>query len=153
MRRSDVTFETVAHVHRAVWRNASLFQRGIAYYQLRCYRAALDDYASAHDLDPASASADNALAWVLATCPDASLRDGPRALEAARRACERAGWKNPFFLGTLAASCAETGDFKAAVEWQKKALEFADLYGPEETTRARQRLKLYESRHPHRDPT
>ncbi|HEY4310124.1 MAG TPA: tetratricopeptide repeat protein [Pirellulales bacterium] len=68
----------------------------------------------------------NNLAWVLATSPDEGLRNGSRAIELAKRACEVTEYKQPHILSTLAAGYAETGDFTTAVEWSKKALELGD---------------------------
>lgn len=55
-------------------------------------------------------------AWLLATHPDDTLRDGPRAIELARRAGEEAQ-----ALRSLAAALAETGRFDEALETLAKA--------------------------------
>jgi len=68
----------------------------------------------------------NNLAWVLATSPDAKLRDGRRAIELAEKACELSEYKLAHILSTLAAAYAETGDFDRAVEWSTKAVELGD---------------------------
>jgi len=127
------------------------YRRGVARSLNGQYAPAAEDYAAAVKLDPKSLYACNALAWLRATCPDAGLRDGGRALVHAKEACALTEWKNPYCLGTLAAACAEAGDFKRAVEWQKKALEFGSAYGPEESVRGRERLRLYESGRPYRE--
>jgi tetratricopeptide (TPR) repeat protein len=100
--------------------------------------------------DPDDASALNGLAWVLASCPDASLRDGKMAVETATRACELSKWTEASFLDTLAAAYAETGDYPSAVRWQREAI--AKL-SPDDPTRAEfsDRLQLYESNKPYRD--
>jgi tetratricopeptide (TPR) repeat protein len=111
---------------------------------------ALEDYNEAARLSPRSAAAHNGRAWVLATCPADSLRKPREAVEAARLACELTGWKNPDYLDTLAAACAASGDFTAAVKWQKKALEdptFARRKGKS----ANVRLKLYQEGKPYRE--
>jgi hypothetical protein len=51
------------------------------------------------------------------------VRDGKRAVEQAKRACELSGWKEPFFQEALAAAYAECGDFEKALEWQNKAIK------------------------------
>jgi hypothetical protein len=66
---------------------------------------------------------------MLATCPEAGFRDGPRAVSLARRACEATDWKHPYYLGTLGATLAEIGDFDEAARWQAEALA---LYPAEE---------------------
>ena len=48
---------------------------------------------------------------MLATSPDAKLRNGRRAIELATRACELTKYKAAYILSTLAAAYAETGDF------------------------------------------
>jgi hypothetical protein len=61
-------------------------------------------------------------AWILATCPDAGLRDGEGAVASATRACELSHWKNTEMLQTLAAAYAEAGDFDSAARWYETAL-------------------------------
>jgi hypothetical protein len=56
------------------------------------------------------------------------------------------GWKDAFKLETLAAACAEAGDFAAAVRWQEKALELHTG----DPKPARERLALYRQRRPYR---
>jgi Flp pilus assembly protein TadD len=75
---------------------------------------AIQHYETAIRLKPDHAEAKNNLAWVLATCPDASLRNGPRALELAREAVALSDPPDPAILGTLAAAYAETGQFAEA---------------------------------------
>jgi tetratricopeptide (TPR) repeat protein len=91
----------------------------------------------------------NNRAWVLATCPDAKVRDGAKAVELARQACERTDNLEGMYLDTLAAARAETGKFDEAVKAQEKALEdrsYAKRYGDE----GRARLKLYQQQKPFR---
>ena len=64
--------------------------------------------------------AHNNLAWLLATCPVDGLRNGHEAVEHATWACQATEWSRPHFLGTLAAACAEIGDFDQAVRLQQR---------------------------------
>lgn len=74
-------------------------------------------------------NAQASLAWVLATSPDASLRDGPKAIELAKTVLERAGHANDanliIVLRTLAAGYAESGRFSKAIETAQQALQLA----------------------------
>jgi hypothetical protein len=78
---------------------------------------------------------------VEATCRDAQYRDGKLAVASATRACELTNWQDSSTLGTLAAACAEAGDFAAAVKWQEKAVALTVPPAPAEL--ARERLALY----------
>jgi tetratricopeptide (TPR) repeat protein len=93
----------------------------------------------------------NGLAWVLATCPETSLRDGHKAAETATKACDLTAWKNADPIGTLAAAYAEVGDFDAAVKAQTKAIELLT----DEKTKAdfRTRLAVYQQKQPYRQAT
>lgn len=105
---------------------------------------ALADYREALVLQPELASAHNNLAWFLATCPVDALRSGREAVAHATWACEATGWSNPNCLGTMAAACAEVGDFNQAVQLQRRAIAdpaYRQKYG-EATVTAR--LKQYE---------
>jgi Flp pilus assembly protein TadD len=62
------------------------------------------------------------LAWILATYPDRRLRNGPEAVELARRACEVSGRQVPQYLRTLAEAYIETGDLAKAEEELRAAL-------------------------------
>ena len=66
------------------------------------------------------------LAWLLATCPEETARDGRRAVELARRAIEVSKDHIAFRLDTLAAAYAEMGDLFKAVELQRKAVEVGE---------------------------
>jgi len=98
--------------------------------------------------DPVSA---NNLAWVLATCPDASCRDGKRAVALAERACTATGYRVPTMLDSLAAAYAEAGDFRSAAATAKQALEIVRRNPKAQTHGAELRLKLYEGGQPYRD--
>jgi tetratricopeptide (TPR) repeat protein len=90
------------------------------------------------------------LARVLATAPDAKLRDSKRAVEAAKKAVDMIKYRDGRFLDTLAAAYAEAGDFDKAVEAQQRALDDPD-HMKDDGAGARKRLQLYRDRKPFRD--
>jgi Flp pilus assembly protein TadD len=61
------------------------------------------------------------LAWLLATSPDASLRDGARAVTVAERAATLTSRREPRVLDVLAAALAEAGRFDEAVATAREA--------------------------------
>ncbi|MGH7195040.1 MAG: tetratricopeptide repeat protein [Candidatus Saccharimonadales bacterium] len=117
-------------------------------YLRRCERQeAIAQFRQAIELDPNQSGACNAIGWDLATTLNPKRRDGAIAVEFATKACELTEWKIPTFLDTLAAACAECGDFEAAVKWQTKAieLEFDEKNKEDYGTR----LKLYQVKVPY----
>ena len=62
-----------------------------------------------------------ALAWLLAVCPDASVRNSEEALALATQANRLTGGQEPHVLDTLAAAYAAAGWFPEAVATVRKA--------------------------------
>jgi TPR repeat protein len=93
----------------------------------------------------------NDFAWFLATCPDAAQRNGKQAVEYATKACELTEWKNANFIGTLAAACAEIGNFGAAIKYQKQAMDIPDTDYPDKQQMERS-IELYWHQKPYREP-
>lgn len=69
------------------------------------------------------------LAWVFATYPEASIRNGARALTLAQSALQLSGGANPRILRLVAAAYAENGQFPEAIEAAQKALQWATAQG------------------------
>jgi tetratricopeptide (TPR) repeat protein len=79
------------------------------------WAAARSHCESALGFEPMNPSVLSFVAWVLATCPEATVRDGPRALELSQRAQRLAGGENVSVLPALAASYAEDGQLAQAI--------------------------------------
>ncbi len=62
------------------------------------YAAAIASYRLALKTHPNMSELLNNLAWLLATCPDASLRNGPEAVEIAEKACQLAHYKHAVMI-------------------------------------------------------
>jgi tetratricopeptide (TPR) repeat protein len=82
-------------------------------------------------LAPDSPLALNGLAWLLATYPDAAMRNGPEAVRLAEHACAVASRRNPALLTTLAAAYAEAGRFPEAINAAQEAISLARTAGNE----------------------
>jgi len=86
---------------------------------------AISHYETALKIAPDSTSTLNNFAWALSTSPDATLRDGARALELAKKADQLVGGKNPISIRTMAAAYAEAGRFDEAITSAQRALQLA----------------------------
>ena len=96
---------------------------------------------------PESPVINNSLAWLLATSPEAELRNPEKAIELARLSCESANNLNPNYLDTLAAAQAAAGNFDEAVKSVSQAIEVAKNRSPDtDLTHFQARLKLFQER-------
>ncbi len=123
--------------------------RAMAHTKKKNFAKAAEDYASVVELNPDSPIGNNGLAWLLSTAPDDKVRDGKRAVEHAKKACELTQHKSGGFLDTLAAAYAEAGDFTKAVEWQEKAIKAGDM-PIKDIDAAKKRLELFKVKKPYR---
>jgi tetratricopeptide (TPR) repeat protein len=125
--------------------------RGSTYSKMGEFGKALGDLNEAIRLAPQDGKAYNSLAWLLATCPDASVRNGTKAVEAAKRACELEAWKTWYCIGTLGAAYAESGDFHQAVDFQNRAMNMPG-FADSDRADAEKRLILYRQGKPYHEP-
>jgi protein O-mannosyl-transferase len=110
---------------------------------------AIIHYQKALQIKPDYAKAQNNLAWVLATAPQAALRNGNQAVELAKRANQLTGGDDPAVLHTLAAACAEAGRFPEAVQTAQRALQLArQQSNPVLADALQSELKLYQAGRP-----
>jgi hypothetical protein len=113
---------------------------------------AIDHYRQGLQIDPDFDGALNNLAWLRATCSDASLRNGTEAVALARRACDLTQERRTVYMGTLAAAYAEVGNFPEAISSAERAIRCAKLRGEEElATRNGELLEIYRSGKPYRE--
>ena len=101
------------------------YNLGYAFFLKGEARDAIAHYQRSLDLQPQNAIAGKNLAWILATSPEASVRNGRKAVELAEQAVRLSGGTNSIFIGTLAAAYAEAGRFPEAVEMAQRARQLA----------------------------
>jgi Tol biopolymer transport system component len=116
------------------------------------YREALAHLRAAHLANPGDVGIANNLAWLLATCPDATCRNGQQALRLAGWACKATDHKSPPLLDSLAAAYAETGQFELAVRTVRQAIEIVRSSSKGSTQTLDGRLELYLAGKPCREP-
>ena len=102
---------------------------GNAFLLRREFPKAIAEYETTLRLLPRSIPAHNNLAWLLATCADVSLRNGPRAVELANTAAELSGRKDPQILRTLGAAYATNGQITMAIKTAQDASLLAAARG------------------------
>jgi tetratricopeptide (TPR) repeat protein len=86
---------------------------------------AIEHYREALKLDPNFPEAKSNLAWILATCPHAVLRNGKEAIELAGQVCRSSNDHKAKPLDVLAAGYAELGRFAEALPIARRALAAA----------------------------
>jgi tetratricopeptide (TPR) repeat protein len=89
------------------------------------------------------------LAWILATHPDSSVRDGAEAVRLAEMACRASSFRHAPSVDALGAAYAEVGRFKDAAIAARKAARL--LPGGVLEEEARERAALYDSGRPYRE--
>jgi len=88
-------------------------------------REAIEQWQQTLAFDPDNGNAANNLGWILATSPDATLRDGAKAVAYGKRATNVPGGDNPVVYRTLAAAYAENGQFADAISAAEHAKQLA----------------------------
>jgi tetratricopeptide (TPR) repeat protein len=122
---------------------------GNVYGRLGRYEDAQYAYKQAILNRPDLAVAYNNLALLLATKPGIKDRRTNEAIRLASWACELTNYKDPAFLGTLAATYASAGRFPEAVDTAEKAIKLADAAGQTQVVDViRRHLSFYEQGKP-----
>ncbi len=124
----------------------------IAFSQTGQMREAISQWNKTLAFQPDNPDAQCNLAWVFATFPDASIRDGAKALELAQRALKLSDGKNARIWRLVAAADAELGRFSDAIKAAQNAIALAEAAGD---SRLVQTLKMniaaFEANSPLRD--
>jgi len=142
--------EAIVHFQKALDldpNDAGLHQYlGICQLQSGRYAEAISQFQLGLQIEPTNGGLLNNLAWILATCPEASLRNGNKALDLARQANGLAGGRNPVLLGTLAAALAETGRYSEAVESAQRAVHLSEAQSNDrQVARLQTQMKFYQN--------
>jgi 4-amino-4-deoxy-L-arabinose transferase-like glycosyltransferase len=107
---------------------------------------AIQHYRNALDVDSNNPVIMNNLAWMLATTSKTELRNGEEAVRLAIKAAELSDWRQPFFIGTLAAAYAQAGQFPLACKMASIARNLAFVTGQKEIAASNEKLlSLYSS--------
>jgi tetratricopeptide (TPR) repeat protein len=128
-------------------------EEGLArvYESLGNYAEALSHWRKARAIDPNLVSAALGIAWLRATAPDASVRNGAEAVSLAENANNLAPSADPEALDALAAAYAENGQFAQAIASATNARDLAASKGNARLeTAIRGRLLLYKGNKPFR---
>ena len=100
-------------------------------------------------VQPDHLPARNNLAWILATAPDAEIRQPMEAERLAREVCRATEYKLAEPLDTLAAAQAASNKFAEAMATIQRGLDIAEKSDQANVVKKlRQRLALYEKRMP-----
>jgi len=116
---------------------------------------AIVQFQKALAIQPGLVEAQNDLArsaWIMATSPDAAVRNGTKAVELAQQADRLSGGQNPLMAATLAAAYAGAGRFPEAIAAAQRALQLATAQNNATLVAALEaQLKLYQAGSPFQD--
>lgn len=148
--------ESLAHLRKALEIDAENGEvhnnLGNTFLRLRQLDEAISHYRRALEINPLNVNAQNNMAWLLATCPEPRLRNGPKAVELAEQADRLTGNRSPVIAATLAAAYAEMGRFPDAIRTAERALRLAaDQSNNALADAIREQIDLYRSGFPSRD--
>ena len=128
------------------------YQFGLLLQRRGLFGAAVAQFERILEVDPKHIATLNNLAWLLATCPEGSLRNGNKAVELAQSAVQLSGGRSPEILDTLAAAYAEAGRFPEAVETARQASDLSAAQDKQSLTDAIQaQLRFYETNSAYRE--
>ena len=117
------------------------------YYRARIWKRkgaterVVREYETLIERNPNHALGHQGLAWTLSTSEDPRVHNPRRAVKEATLACELTHWNDANCLDTLAAACADSGDFPVAVKWEDRAIALLQRFespDPRSAVRIRQ---------------
>jgi len=115
---------------------------------------AIEQYREALRVQSDDAESMHELAWLEATHPDSTVRNGPDAVRLEEKAEELTGGHNPAVMIGLAAAYAEVGRFADAVATIERVMALArDAGHQDELARLEYLLQLFKSKQPFRQRT
>ncbi len=117
-------------------------------------REGIEEWQKVLAIQPANGNAISNLAWVFATSPDESIRDGAKAVQLAEQALHISARRIPILFRTLAAAYAESGRFSEAIQTAQQGVELATAQGNSGLAAELQgNITLYQQEQPLRDPS
>jgi tetratricopeptide (TPR) repeat protein len=150
--------EAIAHLQKAINIQPDLAgahnNLGYALLQKGQVREAIGHFQKSLEIQPNNVGTCRNLAWMLATWPEASIRNGATAVKLAQQAMRLSGGTDPLIIATLAAAYAETGQFQDAVTTAKLAQRLAIERSNSDLANELQfQIGLYQVNSPFRDTT
>jgi tetratricopeptide (TPR) repeat protein len=155
LQKGDVS-EALVHYHKLLELQPDNIEVhnivGTVLVQQRRVREGVEEWEKVLAIQRDNGNALSNLAWVYATSPDDSLRDGMKAVQLAEQAMQVSGRRIPIIFRTLAAAYAENGQFSQAIQTAQQALELANSQGNAGLAAELQgNIVLYQERQPLRD--
>ncbi|MCE9556447.1 MAG: thioredoxin domain-containing protein [Planctomycetes bacterium] len=128
-------------------------QRGLAHAQGGRYADAIRELKESLRLKGDWAEAAQHLAWILATCPDDTIRNGTEAVKYAKLAQRNSKTVTPQLWDVVAAALAEAGEYQEAVNTARKSLELYKQAGSEkQAEEVDKRMQMYLAGRAYRTP-
>jgi len=112
----------------------------------------VEEWQKVLSVEPDNGNAMSNLAWVFATSPDQSIRNGAKAVQLAEQAVRISGGRIAILFRTLAAAYAENGRFVDAIQTAQRGVELANSQGNSGlATELQAHIALYREQQPLRD--
>ena len=146
---AQASFQTAISLDRSPEKTAS--NAGWAYHENRMDKEAIVFLRRSQALRPDQVGNEIRLAWILATSPDETVRNGAEALAAAENLLRTQPFRSLRLLDLFASSLAEVGRFPEAREAIQEAIAQAKSHGGTGLPALQGRLALFEKGLPYRE--